>query len=203
MIEAYSNRISADLVISKPLDRGVVFSSTLCDFDKDGFDLNGFENQFYRYNDIPVQYIINRHAYQHNWLHTEFNGYGLRIDHSILAARLEYVGDARKQLEDRAANDILFSRYLQIKPKFGLDLNFEFIFEDGYTLDLLHVEEDFHDYQEFLDRVVEIQGRINNYDFAAFARNVRYLQMASAEDHNEVTACLFGFERAYKTLKAI
>lgn len=179
-------------------------------FDKDGFDLNDFEHGLYLINGIKVNECLNRRAAQYQWFHNPFGAApGVNIDHSLFMIRYGYAGALRHQIEQWADDRPLLAKLLQIKPKWGLDIDIEYVFADGYVMDLLHIEEDFHDYDEFMTRKLYLETFVQELgrNFDVLAAHLRRRQNEwigmTADDQNNYRARLFGFDGAYKTYKVI
>lgn len=182
-------------------------SGMIVDFDKDGFDLNPIEVAYYNQNYIPLQYKINRYAFQKDWLIDPFNGKsGVRVDHSITAMRLEYADRARDQVETFAKDYPLYNKLLQIKPKWGLDINLEYVFEDGFIIEMFHLEEDYRDYDEFIERVNVLANDFKQErDYDSWARSLRRMPNSNetSEYLNDYRARMFGYSYAYATKPVI
>ena len=72
----------------------------------------------------------------------------------MLLHRCSYVGAAKQQLESLATSIPEARLLLQIKPKWGYDFDLNGVAPDGTVFEVLHVEFDTRNYDQFCDRVI-------------------------------------------------
>lgn len=178
------------------------------DFDKDGFDLTEIEAIVYEGNNLLITRNRYRRACQLTWDLPSIDP--SLVHHSYLLARYGFDGALADQL--RETNIVGVNKLLQIKPKLGLDINIEYTFEDGYVIDVLHVETDYQ-YNDhrcatlFKSGINFWEDNIRSVDWVGIAhelRNVRHeWQHLTGDDENDYKARFVGLDRAYKTYKVI
>ena len=90
-------------------------------------------------------------------------------------------------------------------PKWGIDLNVEYLRKNAPPFDILHIEEDFYSYDEFINRKHEVEEKVKGFDFEDAAKVLLKKQHdwnhLTGDDDNDYKARYFGFDRAYKTYK--
>lgn len=178
------------------------------DFDKDGFDLNELEAYLYHENGLPTYRGSNRTAMQFRW----FEGYerkksGVLIDHSYVMARYAYTGELRKQISCWASQNPQFNKLLQLRPKWGFDVNIEHINGNGFVTDVFHIEEDFFDFREYNARKTKLERLVIETNWEIIAQELQQRAdewcTLTGDDENDYKAKFVGWERAYKTKKVI
>lgn len=179
-------------------------------FDKDGFDLTEFEALCYEQHGYPLERKANRVASQKIWI-ANIDNDNVDIHHSYMCIRLAFADELAEQVSELAHKYKMpqLLRLLQIKPKFGLDINLEYTLSDGTILDLFHYEEDFPAVNNNTTeaRICEIEYLVKNTDWDEIARQLvekrdEWSQM-TGDDENDYKARLVGLERAYRTYKVL
>lgn len=178
------------------------------DFDKDGFDLNEFEQFLHRENGISLNSSLNRCSYQVPWILEPLTSPRIRIDHSYAVARYGYAGKLYDQIKDWSRHDGQLFKLLQLKPKWGFDINLEYVdYVNSTVLDVFHLEEDYFDYSQFITRKHQIELFIAGIDWEKTAHellaNIHEWRNLCGDDENDYKARHVGLKRAYNTLKVI
>lgn len=203
-----NSTVSDYLYLERPVAPYYFHEVSFESFDKDGFDLNQFETGLYIINEVPVNFMLNREANQFRWLEDPFNGKnGIRYDHSLTMARYGYAGALRQQILSQIEFYPLLYKLLQIIPKWGLDINVEYVCDSGEILDVFHYESDFREYNEFLETKEYLEQKIKDTNFEEIAKhlldNYNEWSHLTGDDQNDYRARLVGLDRAYKTYKVI
>lgn len=176
-------------------------------FDKDGFDLNEFEAEVYRQNDILVQPLLNRNANHYVWFEHNFAGKGIYFDHSLLMCRRSYDGELAEQIRRKMQENPLLNKLLMLTPKWGIDVNIEFVFDDNTIMEVFHHESDYYNYEEYLENKEYLERFVYNTDFEYAAHKLLecklHWQDLCGDDQTDYKARFFGFDRAYTTQKVI
>lgn len=176
-------------------------------FDKDGFDLNVFEAEVYKRNDIEVQPLLNRNANHYVWFEHEFTGRGVHFDHSLLMCRRSYAGDLAAQISQKSQENPLLNKLLMLRPKWGIDVNVEFVFNDGSIMEVFHHESDYYSFDEYCENKEHLERFVEDTDFEDAAnhllRDKHLWNDLCGDDQTDYKARYFGFDRAYTTQKVI
>ncbi|MBV36237.1 MAG: hypothetical protein CMP47_12440 [Rickettsiales bacterium] len=176
-------------------------------FDKDGFDLNVFEAEVYKRNDVEVQPLLNRNANHYVWFDHEFKGKGVYFDHSLLMCRRSYSGELAEQIGQKSQENPLLNKLLMLTPKWGIDVNVEFVFDDGSIMEVFHHESDYYDFDEYCDNKAHLEKFVADTDFEDAAnvllRDKHLWNDLCGDDQTDYKARYFGFNRAYTTQKVI
>ena len=143
-------------------------------FDKDGFELNIAEQKFYRAMGYPIhEKILNHTCWQVTWYTVdEQRSNGLFLDHSMLLQRCTYVGEARRQIEEFAKTVPQAKLLLQLRPKWGFDFDLNAVSPDGTVYEVLHIEYDTNDYNQFRDRVVIFEQTVKYRNWITTAEEI-------------------------------
>lgn len=198
--------IRKHLFLNGAIDGFKRYAEHFCDFDKDGFDLNSLEVALYSANHIRVNSFLNRQAAQYQWFTFDVNE-NVRVDHALLLARYAYVGELRDQIYAWSEQYPELRKLLQIKPKWGLDFNIEYITPTNQYMDIIHIEEDFHDYNAYSARKDYFEQLIQRTNWVAIGSQLYNLSYEwcslNADDENDYKARYIGLEKAYNTIKVI
>lgn len=180
-------------------------------FDKDGFDLTEFEGMCYdMHGYFPVERKANRLALRRDWI-TDVDNDRVSIHHSFMSVRLGFNGELADQIRE-LSNEYKMPQLLallQIKPKFGIDINLEYTLDDQTILDLFHYEEDFvgADKNSTEVRMNEIEHLVKVTDWDDIAKQLVEKRdewsNLTGDDENDYKARLVGLDRAYRTYKVL
>ena len=201
------NPFNGNPEISKSVEEEFFTDFSFEYFDKDGFDLNEYEAELYRRNGIAVQPLLNRNANHYVWFDHIFSGKGIYFDHSLLMCRRSYSGDLAEQIRQKTQENPLLNKLLMLRPKWGIDVNIEFIFDDNTIMEVFHYESDYYDYDEYLENKKYLENFVLSTDFEYAAKKLRECKSLwedlCGDDQTDYKARYFGFKRAYTTQKVI
>lgn len=134
-------------------------------YDKDGFELNDAEHQYYRAMGYPVEHgILNHNCWQEPWFEVEENDCGLIIDHAMFLCRCTYLGEAEQQLKEYRKTIPTADYLLQTKGKWGFDFALDAV-RDGHIFEVIHIEFDSNDYHEFTNRFINFEYIVRHTDW--------------------------------------
>ncbi len=172
-------------------------------FDNDGFQLNRLEQLYYQAQGIETPECLGVRAAQYDWI-TAINLGKFVIDHSLVITRCNYIGDARKQLEQMSCKYPYLKKYLLLKPKWGFDFALEYA-GDEY-IEVMHIERDFDSYQEAVDRKGQFEEMVYSEDWELFVSELLKRKALwgplQGMARNDWKARFWGFDKAEHTLKA-
>ena len=94
-----------------------------------------------------------------------------------------------------------------LTPKWGIDVNVEFVFDDGSIMEVFHHESDYYDFDEYCDNKAHLEKFVADTDFEDAAnvllRDKHLWNDLCGDDQTDYKARYFGFNRAYTTQKVI
>lgn len=172
-------------------------------FDNDGFELSILEQNIYLENNFKLQTHLNHYCLQQKWMELEEGEF--IMDHCLLLERKDFQGELKNQLAQWSKRFPQLQKYLKVKPKWGYDMALEY-FGQGVCLEVLHIEYDFHDYEEAEKNKEVTQKRIIDTDWKDFVTML--LKKKSDWEHlqgmeqNNYKAKLWGLNKAEGTLKS-
>ena len=142
-------------------------------FDKDGFELNSIERKYYAAMNHPIHYpLLNHCCWQEPWFELERDDLGLFLDHSMFLCRCEYGGAAREQLNDLQKTYPLARQLLDIKTKWGFDFDLNAIADDGTIYEIIHIEFDSRNYENFKNRMINFDYIVRHSDWLDIAKDI-------------------------------
>lgn len=177
-------------------------------YDKDGFELNFAEQKFYSIMGFPIwNRILNHCCWQEPWFELEKNAKDLILDHSMFLCRCNYNGDALEQLHEVKKTEPLADYLIRTKIKWGFDFALDAV-RDGTTFEVLHVEYDSHNYDQFKDRMIRFEWSVRHTDWYDAADRVweardRWQNLHGFDQNNWKADFLLGWKRAEYTEKSI
>ena len=203
-------RINVPLVSDPKCTKPLALTPDRQDFryyDKDGFELCQAELRYYELEGHPIhQPILNHHLWQEEWLTIDHPR--LMLDHAMILHRCDFQDGAREQLEVIKRTIPQADLLLRTKQQWGFDFDMDYVREDGEMFEVLHVECDFNDFNEFRDKLYEFEDRINRMDFEDSARRIwrardewRHLKGFTQNDWK--AKYLLGWDKSEYTEKAI
>lgn len=206
-VKILDNPFSNNPEISKSVEDNFFTDFRFEYFDKDGFDLNVFEAELYKRNGVQVQPLLNRNANHYVWFDHKFAGKGVHIDHSLLMLRRSYAGELAAQIRQKSQQNPLLNKLLMLRPKWGIDVNIEFVFDDGSILEVFHHESDHCSFDDYVASKHELEQFVLDTDFKHAAHKLletKHLwRDLCGDDQTDYKARYFGFNRAYTTQKVI
>lgn len=142
-------------------------------YDKDGFELNLAEQKFYSAMKYPTHHpILNHTCWQEPWFKLESTELGLILDHCIFLCRCNYSGAAQDQLEQLRSTVPTADYLLRTKAKWGFDFALDGIAPDGTVFEVLHIEFDSLDYEQFKNRMILMEYTVRHTDWQDAAQRV-------------------------------
>ena len=191
----------------KPIERSLVETLPLKDFDKDGYEVpTPLEHLHYEANGVGLNREIQYHIapVQEWYTDTESSEHGLVLDHCMLLTRYAFAGEAREQLIEVSKNRPILQKLLNIKPKWGIDFSLDYVTHD-IVMEVIHIEQDFDNLDDAYrakKRLEHIIDTTNWYDGAIelWQRKAEWENLSS-DDHSDYKAQFFGWERAFDNKK--
>jgi hypothetical protein len=139
-------------------------------YDKDGFELNLAEQKYYRLMGHQLSHCLNHNTLAQTWYTS--NDPGLIIDHSLILYRCGFGGDAAKQLTALKTCVPQASLLLHTEAKWGFDFALDSIDSQGNLFEVIHIEYDSKNFQQFQDRLNTIQQGIDSIDWQDAAKDI-------------------------------
>lgn len=204
-------RIFTTSILGNPICERAVEHLELSDFDyydKDGFELNLAEQKFYRANNYPIDYAcLNHSCYQEPWFELDAYGkeQGLLLDHALILHRCHYTGAALDQIKHWTKETPKAHYLINCKPKWGYDLALDYY--DGHTLtEVIHIEVDCANYNEFTDKLVNIEFFIKHADWVSIAKSInvnrdKWQHLKGFEQNHWKANYVLGWDKAEYTEK--
>ena len=203
-------RIDVPLVQDPRCTQALTFTPNEQDFryyDKDGFELCQAELKYYELEGHPIdQPILNHRLWQEEWLTMDHPR--LMLDHAMILHRCDFQDGAREQLEVIKRTIPQADLLLRTKQQWGWDFDMDYVRDDGEIFEVLHVELDFNDFNEFRDRLYEFEDRINRMDFEDSAKRIwrardEWQHLKGFTQNDWKANYLLGWEKSEYTEKAV
>ena len=141
--------------------------------DKDGFELNQAEIKFYNAMNYPIHYgTLNHTCWQVPWYTLTKNNDNIFLDHAVVLQRCDYEGPAREQIEEFTEYTPHSYYLLQLRPKWGYDIDINAISQDNTAFEILHIEYDTNDYDQFVLAKSQIEEFIENTDWSKAKQDI-------------------------------
>ena len=178
-------------------------------YDKDGFELNIAEQKFYSAMNYPVNHpILNHTCWQQPWFELETDQLGLILDHSMFLCRSNYSGDALEQIE-KLKQTIPFADYLtRARNKWGFDFALDAVSTSGTTFEVIHVEYDNYDYEQFKNRMIHFEYIVRHTDWVDAAKRIwdardSWQNLKGFDQNHWKAEYLLGWKKSEYTEKAV
>ena len=177
-------------------------------YDKDGFELNDAEQQYYGAMGYPIGHgILNHTCWQEPWFELEQEGTGLIIDHAMFLCRCAYSEAAAEQLKEYKKSIPTADYLLKTRQKWGFDFALDAV-RDGETFEVLHIEYDNNDYQTFTNRFINFEYLVRHTDWndcadRVWAQRDKWQSLKGFEQNHWKAKFLIGWDRAEYIEKAI
>ena len=203
-------RIDVSLVQDPRCTQALTFAPNRQDFryyDKDGFELCQAELKYYELEGHPIdQPILNHRLWQEEWLTIDHPR--LLLDHAMILHRCSFEGEAREQLETIKPKIPQADLLLRTRQQWGWDFDMDYVRDDGEMFEVLHVECDFNDFNEFRDKLYEFEDRINRMDFEDSARRIwrarnEWQHLKGFTQNDWKAKYLLGWDKSEYTEKAV
>ncbi len=178
-------------------------------YDKDGFELNLAEQKFYSAMNYPINWpVLNHTCWQEPWFELERTDLNLILDHSIFLCRASYEGAAEAQLKELKQSIPTVDYLLRTRRKWGFDFALDSISEDGTVYEVLHVEYDNYEYEDFKNRMILFEYNVRHTDWQDAARRIwdrrdQWQGLTGFEQNNWKAEYLLGWRKAEYTEKAV
>lgn len=176
-------------------------------FDKDGFELCEAEQLFYEDNSIPLSRCLNHYCSQQDWLKEQQLTSNVFVDHSIILHRCDFTDQARQQLESLREIVPQAQWLLQAKQKWGFDIAIDAATDDGTMYEVLHIEFDDYDSDQFQEKLCMVEEQLLSIDWSMAAQLINQQKdkwehlHGFAQNHWKANY-LIGWEQAEYTEKA-
>lgn len=178
-------------------------------YDKDGFELNQAEQKYYQASGHVLGDCLGHLCYQQPWFRLDPNrSEGLLLDHALILHRCRYEGQARQQLKDLQPTMPQADLLLKTQVKWGFDFDLDALSEDGTVFEVLHIEYDSRNYNQFRDRMIIMEYQIKHTDWQDAASRVwgqrdQWQHLSGFEQNHWKARFLLGWNRAEYTEKSI
>jgi len=178
-------------------------------YDKDGFELNFAEQKFYAAMGFPIWYdCLNHHCWQEPWFYLDDNLQGLILDHSLFLCRCNYEKEAAEQLKDLKPNIPTADLLLRTKRKWGFDFALDAVASDGTVYEVLHIEYDHYDYEQFKNKFIHFEWTVRHTDWQDVAKRIwekksEWENLRGFEQNNWKSNYLLGWCKSEFTEKSI
>lgn len=198
---------TANPYLTKPIERHLVETLKLQDFDKDGYEiLTPIEKLHYdaMNRELNIEIQFTRSPAQYWYVDDEDSEVGLVLDHCMIIERYAFAGEAREQLEEVAKQRPILYKLLGIKPKWGIDFSLDYVSQD-ICMEVMHVEQDFLFLEEAVEAKQKLEHIIETTDWEAGAqelikRKSEWIDLSS-DDHSDYKAQFFQWHRAFDNRK--
>ena len=178
-------------------------------YDKDGFELNLAEQKYYSAMNYPINHpILNHRCWQEPWFSLQDEHPNLHLDHSMFLCRASYQGAAREQLRELQSTVPLAGYLLKTKQKWGFDIALDDQEPDGDMFEVIHIEYDSYDYDEFRDTMMYIEYRFFIMDWQLAAQKIwslrdKWQHLKGFEQNHWKANYLIGWDKAEYTEKSV
>lgn len=204
MFTIFDNHFIRYLEIKSPIDDHLFTEENVRYFDNDGFQLSLLEQEYYKANRVFITNTLNRAGDRPQWMSCQHDNFYL--DHSMTPQRWCYVGEAKLQLEKQLKKFPSLIKYVNLKPKWGLDFALEY-YDDVTALEVLHIEFDFRNYYQAVAMKEELEKKIFSTDWNDFRQRLinkkDEWEKLQGMDQNDWKAQFWGLPKAEKTYKVI
>lgn len=203
MFRTASQDWPSDLWLDKPIDDAVYSMESAQWLDSDGFELSILERAIYQNNGIDLDLCLNHIQAAVPWIQGGDQHY--IIDHSLLLWRYGFSGQLREQIQHHQHRIPTLRKYLDLRPKWGIDFALEY-YDDDSWLEVLHIEQDFRDLSQAKQQRDIMTQRILTTDWPKFVAQCQqhqpHWQHLPGFGSNDYKARIWGLDRAEHTLKA-
>ena len=200
---------TAQPYLTQPIERNLVETLKLQDFDKDGYEiLTPIEKLHYdaMNKELNEEIQFTRSPAKYWYVDDEDAEQGLVLDHCMIIERWAFAGEARKQLEEVAKQRPILYKLLGIKPKWGIDFSLDYVSQE-ICMEVMHVEQDFLSVEEAVAAKNKLEQIIETTDWEAGVKELikRKSEWAdlSSDDHSDYKAQFFGWHRAFDNRKVL
>ena len=204
MFNPSTNSFPHHTVIEHAIDDSAFDWKAIRYFDNDGFQLSLLEQEFYKRNNIELNYINGVWGYQYEWMIGGDSCF--IIDHSMIITRCGYSGEALEQIQKYSKNFPYLKKYTKLQPKWGIDFALEYIDNDEF-LEVLHIEMDYASRDEAEEARVTFEDMLMATDWNHFTKYLishrdQWSHLQGME-RNDWKARSWGLSRAECLLKVV
>lgn len=204
MFTVTNNKFDNYLGLKKRVSNDIVKENYIRYFDNDGFELSFLEQEFYRENNVKLNYTLNHGGDQRDWITGGDEHF--KLDHSMLLQRWYFVDEAKSQLEYKRKEYPQLNKYLKIVPKWGLDFALEYYNENSW-MEVLHIEMDYRSYDEAEEAKENLQKQLLSTDWVDFVKSLirskSQWDSLPGMEQNDWKAAHWGLKKAEITQKAL
>jgi hypothetical protein len=178
-------------------------------YDKDGFELNAAEREYYLAMGYPLQYpCLNHICWQEPWFELEIKYDRLILDHSLILHRANYSGSALDQLLTLKSTIPQADLLIRTQQKWGFDFALDAVAFDGTIYEVLHIEYDHNKYDRFSEKMISFDFIVRHTDWSDAARRIwdqrdQWQHLQGFEQNHWKSQYLLGWGRSEYTEKAI
>lgn len=202
MLTVTSNEFTKYLILRKRISDDVFDTRSIKYFDNDGFELTYLEQEYYRENKVKMSNILNHLSDHHDWI--QCNDKHFKIDHCTLTQRWCFDDEAKEQLQRHLSRFPELIKFINTKPKWGIDFALEHYDNDGFT-EVIHIERDYSSYEAAAAAKSFFENKILNTDWNDFVANVKKFKYQwenlSGPEQNNWKAQFWGLDKAEIILK--
>jgi len=176
-------------------------------FDREGYELNSIEKEFYSANSVPVL-VEERQTRRvpddalkvqlQHWYSEIDTHPNLLIDHAHILHRLAYKGEALEQIKEKAKEYPHLWRMVHMKPKYGADFAVDWVDEEQ-AVEIFHFEIDGRNTEEFLLNLSKLEKFIASTDWEKKAKELlsKKNEWKPLDEYKQAVykAELFGFNK--------
>ena len=139
-------------------------------FDQNGYHLTKAEQAFLGYNGYHT--IERRHedCMRYDWMLWDKKD-GAHINHSDIFERKGFSSNALEQLHAIAPSNPMLYKLIKMKPKWGIDISIDYVSPDA-VFEVFHYEWDSFDYEQVIEKKLEIEKFILNLDWDDVAKDL-------------------------------
>ena len=176
-------------------------------YDKDGFELTQAEQRYYEAEGHPLdQPILNHRLWQEQWLTLDHPR--LLLDHAMILHRASFADQAREQLLELQKTIPQADLLLRTKQQWGFDFDLDYVLDSGEIFEVLHIECDYNNFDEFEEKLYEFEDRIERIDFEEAAKSLwrdkdKWQHLKAFTQNDWKADYLLGWEKSEYTEKAL
>lgn len=202
MFNITKNNFNKQLILENRVSNDYFTNQYIAYFDNDGFELSYLEQEYYREHNVPLTSILNHQSNQFSWIECDDSNF--KIDHCTLSQRWSFEGEAKQQLQSNLHKFPQLIKFINLKPKWGLDFALEYYDNDRF-LEVLHFEMDYNNYEEAVEAKQWFENKIIQTDWLLFTSMLLSTEddwgILKGMEQNNWKARLWGLDKAELTLK--
>lgn len=160
-------------------------------FDKEGYLLTEFEKVSYVESKIPLQYYMGGYTATFPWFvqSQELEDSSVYIDHSLRLYRFGLNDEAKDNIRQYFHRCHLVANLVNLVPKFGLDIQIDYVDSDCNVAEIFHLERDYRDVNTYEEAMALWEYKLQDIDWEFVAKRVierktEYAHMSGMEQAN-------------------